>query len=139
MLSEQITLNSFELSTYKKIHYELKNVENILGVLLITILKFRNNCFYKNIYSKNCRINFFPNHYSGILGGKINIDNTSEDIKCGNLKEKLGNLPLWGKKGNNLTDFMVILSNKIMQKYQRNHPPKGVMVITPDDVVTENG
>ena len=34
---------------------------------------------------------------------------------------------------------MVILSNKIMQKYQNIYPQKGVMVITPDDVVTENG
>ena len=39
----------------KKMNYELKNVQNVLGVLLITILKFRNNRFYKNFYSKNCR------------------------------------------------------------------------------------
>ena len=43
----------------------------------------------------------------GILGGKINIDNTSKNIKCGNLLEKSGNLPLWGKEGNDLTDFYV--------------------------------
>ena len=35
--------------------------------------------------------------------------------------------------------FMVILSNKIMQNYQENYLQKGVMVITPDSVVTENG
>ena len=34
---------------------------------------------------------------------------------------------------------MVILSNKIMKNYQNNYPQKGVMAITPDDVVTENG
>ena len=34
---------------------------------------------------------------------------------------------------------MVILSNKIMQNYRKNYPQKGVMVITPDAVVTENG
>ena len=32
-------------------------------------------------------------HCSGIFRGKINIENTSENIKCGRLKEKLGNLP----------------------------------------------
>ena len=58
LLSEQMTLytsessSSNEFSTYKNMNYELKNVQNVLGVLLITILKFRNNCFYKNFYSK---------------------------------------------------------------------------------------
>ena len=37
-------------------HYELKNVQNFLGTLLKTILKIRNNRFYKNFYSKNYRI-----------------------------------------------------------------------------------
>ena len=51
LLSEQMTLNSSELSTscelstYEKMNYELKNVQNILWVLLIAILKFRNNHF----------------------------------------------------------------------------------------------
>ena len=35
--------------------------------------------------------------------------------------------------------FMVVVSNKIMQNYQNNYPQKGVMVIIPDAVVTENG
>ena len=35
--------------------------------------------------------------------------------------------------------FMVILSNNIMQNSQNNYPQKGLMVITPDAVVTENG
>ena len=30
----------------------MKNVQNFLGILLKTILKFRNNRFYKNFYSK---------------------------------------------------------------------------------------
>ena len=34
---------------------------------------------------------------------------------------------------------MVILSNKIMQNHRKNDPQKGVMAITPDAVVTENG
>ena len=34
---------------------------------------------------------------------------------------------------------MVILSDKIMQNYWNNYPQKGVMVITPDAVVMENG
>ena len=49
-----MTLNSSEISTYKKMHYELKNVQNILGVLLITVLTLRNNRLYKNFYSQNC-------------------------------------------------------------------------------------
>ena len=59
LLGEEMTLNCselsthYELNTYKKIDYELKNVQNVLGVLVITILKFRNNRFYKNFYSKN--------------------------------------------------------------------------------------
>ena len=62
MLSEQITLNSsefsmsYELGAYKQMNYELKNIQNILGVSLITILKFGNNPFYKKLYSKNCRL-----------------------------------------------------------------------------------
>ena len=43
------------------------------------------------------------------------------------------------KKGNDLTDFYGNFSNKIMQNYQNNYPQKGVMVITPDALVTENG
>ena len=35
--------------------------------------------------------------------------------------------------------LMVILSNKIMQNYQKNYPQKGVKVIYPDGVVIENG
>ena len=35
--------------------------------------------------------------------------------------------------------FMVIVSNKTMQNYWKNYPQKGVMVIAPDAVVTENG
>ena len=34
-----------------------------------------------------------------------NIDNISENIKCGDLWGKLGNLPLQGEKGNDLTGF----------------------------------
>ena len=30
-----------EISTYEKVRYELKNVQNVLGILLKTILKFR--------------------------------------------------------------------------------------------------
>ena len=35
--------------------------------------------------------------------------------------------------------LMVIFSNKIVQKYHKNYPPKGVRVIYPDSVVRENG
>ena len=43
------------------------------------------------------------------------------------------------KKGNDLTVSMVILSNIIMQITLNNYPQKGVRVIYPDSVVTENG
>ena len=33
---------------------------------------------------------------------------------------------------------MVILSNKTIQSYHKNHPPIGVRVIYPDSVVMEN-
>ena len=62
-----------------------KNVQNVLGILLKTILKFRNNRFYKNFYSKNRRIYKKIIHCSGVFEEKIDIDNTSENIKCGNL------------------------------------------------------
>ena len=38
----------------KNRNYELKIVQNVLELLLLTNLKFRNNCFYKNFYSKTC-------------------------------------------------------------------------------------
>ena len=77
---------SSELGTNEKINYELKNVQNVLGVLFIIILKFRNNRFYKNFYCKNCRILHLFRHIVWVfIEGKINIDNTSENLKCGNL------------------------------------------------------
>ena len=60
-----MTLNCSEISTYEKMHYELKNVPNVFGILLKIILKFRNNRFYKNLYSKNCRIKKKSIHCSG--------------------------------------------------------------------------
>ena len=78
-------------------------------------------------------------HFLDILRRKINFDNTSENLKSGKLLEKSGNLPLWGKKGNDLTDFNGNFSNKIIQNYRKNYPQKGVMVITPDTVVIANG
>ena len=83
--SELMSLNCSEISTYEKTHYILKNVQNVLGTLLKTILKFRNNNLYKNFYSKGFIILKLLMHYSGTFGGKININNTSENIKWGNL------------------------------------------------------
>ena len=87
-----MSLNCYEISTYKKMYLELKNVQNVLDVLLKTILKIKNNRLYKNLYSKNCRMLHILIHCSGVFGGKINIGNTSKNI-CGNLKKKLGDLP----------------------------------------------
>ena len=36
------------------------------------------------LFQKLPNFDFLSKHYSGILGGKTNIDNTSETIKCGN-------------------------------------------------------
>ena len=49
-------LKCSEISTYEKIHFELKNVQNVLDILLKKNLKTRNNRLYKNLYSKNCRM-----------------------------------------------------------------------------------
>ena len=49
-------------------------------------------------------------------------------------KEKIGQFTIMGKKGNNLTGFMVFLSNETMQ----NYPPKGERISYPDSVVTSN-
>ena len=51
-----MSLNCSEISTCEKMHFELKNVKNVLGILLKTILKIRNNRLYKKFYSKNCRM-----------------------------------------------------------------------------------
>ena len=55
-LSELMSLNCSEISTHEKMNYELKNIQNVLGILLETILKTGNNRFYKNFYSQNCRM-----------------------------------------------------------------------------------
>ena len=77
-----MTITFYEISTYEKMNHELKNVQNILGILLKTILKFRNNRFYKNFYSKNRIFFYILNTFFGCFWRKINIDNTSENIKC---------------------------------------------------------
>ena len=51
-----MSLNCSEISMYEKMHFELKNIQNVPGILLKTILKIRNNCFYKNFHSKICRM-----------------------------------------------------------------------------------
>ena len=56
LLSDRMSINCSEIITYEKIHFDLKNVQNVLGILLKAILKIRNNCSYKNFYSKNCRM-----------------------------------------------------------------------------------
>ena len=65
-----MSIKCSEISTYEKMHYELKNFQNILGILLKTILKFGNYRFYKNFYAKNCRILKFLIYCLGVCGGK---------------------------------------------------------------------
>ena len=65
-----------EISTYEKIHFEMKNVQNALGILLKTILKIRNSHFYENFNSIYYRIlKVILRHCSGFLG-KEKIENT---------------------------------------------------------------
>ena len=85
-----MSLNCSEISTYEKMQFELKNVQNVLGILLKTFLKIRNNRFYKNFYSKIAECYTFFIHCSVLFGGNINIKNTSENIKCGYLQKKIG-------------------------------------------------
>ena len=59
----------------------------------------------------------------------------TENIKCGNLKK---NRVIYHNEEKRVTIwlvFKVIFSNKIIQ----NYPQKGVRVIYPNSVVTENG
>ena len=76
--------SSNEFNTYENINYELKNVQNVLGVLLITILKFRNNFFYKNTFPKLADLKK-NDAFFDILRTKMKFNNTSENLKCGNL------------------------------------------------------
>ena len=80
LLSELMSLNSSEISTYRRMHFELKNVQNVLGILLKNILKNRNNRSCKNLYSINYRMLRSFNTLLDIFGGKINIVSTSKNI-----------------------------------------------------------
>ena len=60
-------------------------MHNVLGIILKTTLKIRNSRFYENFHSEIFRMLPVFRHCSGILGGKINIGNTSKNIQCGNL------------------------------------------------------
>ena len=59
----------------------------------------RNNHFYKYFYSKTAEYYLFLIHCSGIFGGKINIGNTYENIKYGNLKKNKRTYHNEGGKG----------------------------------------
>ena len=78
---------------YENIYFKLKSVQNVIGILLKTILKSRNSRFYENFYSRNCGVLPVLIIYSGVFGGNRNIGNTSKNIKCGSLMKKYGNLP----------------------------------------------
>ena len=77
-----MSLNFSEISTYKK----PKNVQNVLGILLKNILKSETIVSIRTSIPKIAECYTFLIHCLGIFGGNINIENTSENIKCGNLK-----------------------------------------------------
>ena len=66
----------------------MKNVQNVLGILLKTILKIRNSFFLRIFILKIAGCYPFLIQYLGTLGGQRNIGNTSENIKCSNLMKK---------------------------------------------------
>ena len=68
-----VVIKLFRDKYIQKIHFELKNVHTVLGILLKTILKIGNSCFYENFYSKSCRM--LPVFYKlfGYFLGKENI------------------------------------------------------------------
>ena len=122
-----------------KMHYELKNVQNVLGILLKTILNFRNNSWYKNFYSKNCRIlNVFDTLF-GYFWKKNKYWKYMWKYIMWQFIRKSGNLPLWRGKGNDPTNFYGNFLHKIMKFYRNNYPQKGEMVNYPYALVTENG
>ena len=71
--SELLSLKCSEIFMYKRIHLELKNVHNVLGILLKTILKIKNCRLYDNFYSKNCRMLPVFEKLFGIYLGKENM------------------------------------------------------------------
>ena len=74
----------------------------------------------------------------GVFGGKRNIGNKSENIKCGNLK-KIGYFTIMRENGNNLTVFNGSFVQENHAKLPNNFPQKGVRVIYPNYVVMGNG
>ena len=80
LLSELMSLNYSEISTYEKMHYELKNVQNVLGILLKTILKSETIVSTRTNIQKIAECYTFLIHCSAIFGGNIIIENTSENI-----------------------------------------------------------
>ena len=68
-------------------HFELKKVQNVLGTLLKTILKPETIVSIRTYIPKIVECYTFLIHCLGIFGGKINIENTYENIKCGDLKK----------------------------------------------------
>ena len=89
-----LSLNFSEISTYKRIHFKLKSVNNVLGILLKSIIKIRKSRFYENFHSKNCRmLPVFDKKNWVFLGEREYFKILSKNIKCGNLNEKYGDLP----------------------------------------------
>ena len=97
----------------------------MIGIWLKTILKIRNNRFYKNFYSKDCRILHVFDTLSRYFWGKINIEYTSENINCCNFKKNWVIDHNEGKRVTIWLVFMVMLSNKIMQNHQKLPPKRG--------------
>ena len=72
---------------YKKIHLELKNVHNVRGIVLKSIIKIRNSHFYENFDSKLVECYQFLINCLVFLGERGYFVHFSENIKCGHLKK----------------------------------------------------
>ena len=67
----------------------MKNINNVLDIILKTILKIRISPFYDNLYSKNCRIlPVFGKNFRHFWGKENDLVHFSYNIKCGYLKKK---------------------------------------------------
>ena len=96
----------------------------MLSILLKKIQKSETIVSMRTSIPKIAECYTFLIHCSGIFGGKINIGNTPENIKYGNLKK---NWVIYHNEEKRVTTrpvFMLILSNKIMQHYQKTTPKK---------------
>ena len=113
-----MSLNCSEISTYKKIHFELKNVQNVLGILLKTIQKSETIVSIKTSIPKIAECYTFLIHCLGIFGGKNKYWKYIWKYIMWSFQGWIGSFTI-------MTGFYGNSSIKIMQNYQHFYPQKG--------------